>query len=172
MTLVEPLKGYNSVMVSVGFRDVGTSLEYYSNSNTNTNTTINIPNTSPTKNTIDDDAENKKELLTFSIECLKMIINSESYDDALQKVDNNNINNNTNTNANTAAPNPEKATTWSEVAAPFPQIQGNNILNFDDISSKVKASIQKNGESINININHDSHDKDDIIVKELSPIRR
>jgi Rad3-related DNA helicase len=27
------------------------------------------------------DAENKKELLTFSIECLKMIINSESYDD-------------------------------------------------------------------------------------------
>jgi hypothetical protein len=178
MTLVEPLKGYDSVMVSVGFKDVGNSLEYYPSNNTNTSSN-NTPNTSPIKNTIndddadDDDAENKKILLTFSIECLRSIINSEGYDEALQKVSVE-LNNNT-ASQNTIASPDNKSTTWSEVSTPFPQIQSNsnfNVLNFDDISSKAKATIQKSSESINISINHGNNEKDDIIVKELSPIRR
>ena len=177
MTLVEPLKGYDSVMVSVGFKDVGNSLEYYPSNNTNTSSN-NTPNTSPIKNTInddaadDDDAENKKILLTFSIECLRSIINSEGYDEALQKVSVE-LNNNNTASQNTIASPDNKSTTWSEVSTPFPQIQSNsnfNVLNFDDISTKAKATIQKSSESISIN--HDNNEKDDIIVKELSPIRR
>jgi hypothetical protein len=66
-TLVEPMKGYEAVMMAAGFRDVGSNLEYYPTGNS----TI-TPTSSPVKSSVDDadddDAENKKKLLKTAIE--------------------------------------------------------------------------------------------------------
>jgi hypothetical protein len=161
-TLVEPLKGYDAVMIAVGFRDIGTCLEYYPISSS-----VITPTSSPIKsNNNDADADNMKQLLSTSIEVLGVIISSEGYDDVLQKlkIENEKLNPKTN-------------------LAPFPTVQGasddgdrsiDNIINFDVISSIAKASISKtsNDKSSNDKGSLDSESKDDIVVKELSPIRR
>lgn len=166
-TLVEPMKGYDAVMTAAGFRDLGSNLEYYPNSST----AIITPTSSPLKSTNNDDSDsdNKKQLLSTSIETLELIVNSEGYDDALGKIEVDNDNDS------------------KSILAPFPTVQSDDdnvnrnidsILNFDVISGKAKASINKSIDNVsNDKICLDSDSKDDKDMVEvaelsLSPIRR